>query len=63
MDKDIRKLIRNLERQGFEVRYSAKGHPRVYLDGQFLTGLPGTPSDRRGVRNAMAVLKRHGYRP
>ncbi|WP_051898632.1 hypothetical protein [Sciscionella sediminilitoris] len=63
MDKDVRKLIRRLEAQGFEVRYSAKGYPLVYRDGEFVTKLPQTPSDWRGLKNSVAHLKRHGYRP
>jgi hypothetical protein len=44
MDKDMKKLIRALESQGFEIRFTTKGHVTV-------------------GRNALARLKRAGYRP
>ncbi|MGH1563011.1 hypothetical protein [Mumia sp. DW29H23] len=62
MDKDIKKVIKALEDQGFEVRYTRKGHPAVYLDGRFVTTFAGTPSDSRGFRNALAAARRAGFR-
>lgn len=62
MDKDTRKFIKELRKQGFEVDESGK-HPKVYSEGQWIATLSGTASDWRSRRNAEAVLKRHGYQP
>ncbi len=62
MDKDTRKLIRELERQGFAWKRSGKGYPLVYRDGRFVTKLAQTPSDRRGWKNALSALRRAGFR-
>ncbi|THA33738.1 hypothetical protein [Streptomyces sp. A1547] len=59
--KDILKLIKELKRQGFEVNTTSENHPRVSLNGKFVTTLASTPSDRRGWKNAIAVLRRHGF--
>ena len=63
MDKDLRKLLKELEAQGFEVRISRNGHPQVYRDGVWVATFSGTPSDRRGFRNSLAACKRAGFRP
>lgn len=61
MNKDMRKLVRELERQGFEVRVTTKGHFFVTRDGDFVVVFAGTPSDWRGLRNALAAARRHGF--
>jgi hypothetical protein len=61
MDKDTKKLLREIEAQGFTVKYSGKGYPMVYAaDGRFVTKLAQTPSDRRGWMNGIAALRRAG---
>lgn len=59
--KDIKRLAKALERQGFDVEPTKKGHLRVYLDGVWVTTMPGTPSDWRSFRNALAAAKRAGF--
>lgn len=55
-----------------EIRALAKRHNLTLVDGgrhpkllrpngSFLASVPSTPSDHRGVRNALAYLKRAGY--
>lgn len=61
MDKDLRKILKEAEKQGFEVRTTTSGHPMVYRNGQFVTQSSKTPSDRRGIRNLIAALRRHGF--
>ncbi|GAA4627238.1 hypothetical protein [Cellulomonas oligotrophica] len=61
MDKDTRKVLREAERQGFEVRVSKTGHPMVYRDGVFVTQAASTSSDHRGIRNLIAALRRAGF--
>ena len=60
-NKDLRKIIQALEEQGFDVERTRKGHHRVFLDGIWVTTLPGTPSDWRSFRNALAAAKRAGF--
>jgi len=60
--KDIAKVIRELRAQGFEVKPGRSGHWKVYKDGRLIATLPATPSDVRGVRNTIAVLRRAGFR-
>ncbi|PZG47459.1 hypothetical protein C1I98_13390 [Spongiactinospora gelatinilytica] len=59
--KEIAEIIRALTRQGFEVTMGGSGHWKVYKDGHLIGSLPATPSDDRGVRNAIAVLRRAGF--
>ena len=58
--KDIKKLLKQLRRAGFEIRYTTDGHPKVYRDGEYITKLATSPS---GIKNALAQLKRSGFQP
>lgn len=62
MDKDLRKLVKALEAQGFTVIVTSKQHLMVLLDGQPIATIAGTGSDWRGIRNSLARLKRAGFR-
>lgn len=62
MKKDLKKLVKELERQGYEVRVLANGHVQVRRDGRVISALSGTPSDRRAWLNQLAPLKRDGFR-
>lgn len=62
MDKDIKRLIRALEDQGFDVTRTKSRHFRVTLNGQYVTTFAGTPSDWRGLKNALAAAERAGFR-
>ena len=61
MDKDTKKLVKAAEAQGFTVTRTKNGHPRISKDGQWVTVLPGTTSDWRSRRNALAALRRAGF--
>jgi len=53
------KLTRDLERDGFTITRTAGGHLR--FSHPAIAGCvfgPSTPSDRRGVRNLLATLRR-----
>ena len=62
MDKDLKRLLKELDRQGFDVRTSGKGYPLIYRDGAFVTKLAQTPSDWRSWKNGIAALRRAGFR-
>lgn len=59
--KEVKKLVKALEAQGFEVKIGKTNHPKVYRDGKLITTLPSTPSDWRSLKNALALLKRAGF--
>lgn len=60
--KETKELLRAVAAQGFQVSTTRKGHHMIRdADGRFITVLPGTPSDRRGLANALAALRRAGF--
>ncbi|WP_041574125.1 hypothetical protein [Cellulomonas gilvus] len=63
MDKDLRRLLKAITAAGYVVVINRKGHPEVYTaDGVWITTFAGTPSDHRAHLNALAPLKRRGFR-
>lgn len=61
-DKEFKKLIQRLEADGHRIQYTRKGHIMIlHRDGQGKVLLPGTPSDHRSKRNAIAELRRNGF--
>lgn len=63
MKKDSKKLVEQLDLQGFECRITRRGHIQVRRDGQVVAVMAGTPSDRRSWLNTLSDLKRVGYQP
>lgn len=61
MNKDIKQLIKKLERQNFEVRPLKSNYYAVFLNKEWVVNLPCTPSSSRTVKNLRATLKRHGF--
>lgn len=62
MDKDLRKIVKALKDQGFDVEVTGKGHLMVTRDGALIATFSGTASDWRSIRNGLAPLKRAGFR-
>ena len=62
MDKDLRKIVKALEAQGFEVTVTTRGHLMVERDGEVIATLAGSTGDWRSIRNGLAPLKRAGFR-
>lgn len=63
MDKDMKKLVKHLQAQGFEVKVTKRGHITVFAeDGSFVAAFAGTPSDWRGIKNGIAAARRAGFR-
>jgi len=59
MDKETKKLVKALEDAGFEVRAHKSGHATVYSpDGEYVSGLAGSPSEYRGWANTLSRIKR-----
>ena len=64
MNKEVRELVADLIRQGWDVKPTKSGHFRAYSpDGKTIVTLPGTPSDHRWRQNAIRDLRRGGYDP
>lgn len=62
MDKDMRKLVKALEAEGFVVSLTSKGRLRVTRNGIVIAILAGNASDWRSLRNGLAPLRRIGFR-
>lgn len=57
----MRDLIQRVKDQGFQVRRTRKGHYMVKKGGTPVTTISGTPSDRNGLKNSLAQLRRAGF--
>jgi len=62
MDKDLKKIVKALKAQGYETEMTRKGHLMVYRDGHLVAVLPGNVGDWRALKNAIAALRRVGFR-
>ncbi len=62
MDKELRAIVKALEAQGFAVKMTKRQHIVVTRDGELIATFSGTPSDWRSIRNALAPLRRAGFR-
>ena len=63
--KEIRQLIKELEKQGFRVTQAGSGHFIAWppdVEVRPVT-IPSTPSDYRSMRNTLADLRRAGFEP
>jgi predicted RNA binding protein YcfA (HicA-like mRNA interferase family) len=59
MDKEMRKVIKALKAQGFDVLPTKSGHYTVRTkDGKRVTTLAGSASDHRSMKNALADVRR-----
>lgn len=61
MNKDLKKIAKALEAQGFEVTLTRKQHLAVSKDGRIVAIFAGTASDWRSMRNSIADAKRAGF--
>ncbi len=62
MADEIKELLDAAKEKGWRVEQTKKGHWRCYApDGENIVTLPGTPSDRRSIRNAIAQMRRYGF--
>lgn len=62
MDKELSRLVKALETQGFTVVRTTKNHYKVFnAQGRIVGILAGTPSDVRSMRNAISRLRNAGF--
>lgn len=62
MNKDLKKIKKALEDQGFQTEVTRRGHLIVRdSDGRLVTTFSGTPSDGRSWKNSIAAARRAGF--
>lgn len=61
MNKDLKKIKKALEAQGFECVTTKGNHLLVLKRGQRITTFASTPSDLRSWKNSLAKAKRAGF--
>lgn len=59
MDKQVRKLCKELQNQGFVVERGGK-HLKVFDDTESLIAILGTASDWRTMKNVVSNLRKAG---
>lgn len=58
---DYRGVIKQLRKQGYEVVVGGSNHNHlINAEGQYISSIPSTPGDRRGVRNWVSQLRSRG---
>lgn len=62
MDKDLKKIIKALRKQGFEIEVTTKQHVEVFRDGVKVTTFSGTASDHRSLDNSVSKARRAGFK-
>ncbi len=62
MKKELKKIVKALEEQGFEVTPTSDGHQLVRKDGRRITTFSGSPSDHRSWKNSLNHARRAGFR-
>jgi predicted RNA binding protein YcfA (HicA-like mRNA interferase family) len=61
--KDLKKILREAERQGWQVRQTKNGHWQAFSpDGAGIVTTGGTPSDHKALKNFVAQLRRYGFK-
>lgn len=61
-DKDIKKLVRELQKAGFTVDQSKTNYYQVRTaDGRFVVTISSTPSSPRTIRRIRSTLRKHGF--
>jgi predicted RNA binding protein YcfA (HicA-like mRNA interferase family) len=60
MNKDMKEIVRQLRKQGWDVSPTRNGHFRARSPNGSVYTLPHSPSDRRSVKNARSDLRRLG---
>lgn len=64
MKKEIREIVEEAQRQGWRVEIAKSGHIKLFPPDptKSLVTLPGSPSDQRWRDNALADMRRRGFR-
>lgn len=57
--KESQALVRQLRAEGYETQMTKRGHVKVYWGDQVVGCVPGTPGDRRSLKNSLAQVRRN----
>jgi hypothetical protein len=60
--KDLKRLIREAEKQGWRVKPTTKGWMLYSPDGEWMETLHRTPSDWRSLQNTISRMRKHGFK-
>ena len=64
MDKEVKKLVKELEQQGWRVEERRSSRLMAYSpDGVTMVPIHKTPGDRKSLKNLVGQLRRGGYKP
>lgn len=63
LNKEVKKLIRRVERQGWRVEERKSGYMCFSPDGVTMVSIHKTPSDHRAIRNSITELRKGGFDP
>jgi hypothetical protein len=61
MDKDLKKILDALRKQGFTIEVTTKQHVMVYMGEALVATFSGTSSDWRAMKNGISEARRHGF--
>lgn len=60
--KDLKKIEKELARQGWRVEATKNGHRRYYApDGENMVHMGDTPSEGRALKNLLSELRWYGF--
>lgn len=62
MHKELKDIVKELHKQGFETWVRKNGHVAVYKNGDYVATFGGTPSDFRSWKNSLGKCQRNGFR-
>lgn len=62
LGKDAKKLVKEAEKQGFVAKEKKNGWMLTVPNGQGSVMIHKTPSDHRALKNAVARLRRYGFK-
>lgn len=60
--KEINKLIREAQKQGWRVKDKKKGYMLLAPDGEHSVMVHKTPSDHRWLDNTVTLMRQYGFK-
>lgn len=62
MGDDVKRLLDEAERQGWRVERTKRGAYRLFAPNSVgIVTIHATPSDHRWMKNAISLMRRHGF--
>ena len=60
MDRNIKELVKEAERQGW-TDVTGNGHTKLRTPDGYLVVMPKTASDNRALKNAVSFMRKFGF--